>query len=310
MSIQSDRGLLQAYEFLKTGDPARAKPLLEDALADDLENGEILFTVRCVNYWTDRIADLATMDTPFERGESLILHWKQFITIVGKDSPAYERSMYAVRKGIFSLALENYQALCNEHNPSQKAEIFRKTGLCYKKLGEYETALSYLGEANTLVSGSPLVLAEMADCYALCGQDRNAKVLFREAFFIDAQKIDIQFLDSELINCLIESVSQKGFSGAVMQEWIPVYGVLYGVFNIKRELRAQEVGRLKQAIYALENELKDASSEPDIVIPRLINHYFWLIDHYVTVNAERAGINETLLKIKLLDIDVYDKYTM
>jgi len=90
-----------------------------------------------------------------------------------------------------------------------------------------------------------------------------------------------------------------------------VYGVLYGVFNVKRELRALEFGKLKQAIFALENELKDASAETrSVLVPRLINHYFWLIDHYVNVNDDKTRINEVLLKIKLLDTDVYNRYTM
>ena len=36
-----------------------------------------------------------------------------------------------------------------------------------------------------------------------------------------------------------------------------LYGVLWGIFNIKRELRSQEVGKLRQDIYALENEQKE-----------------------------------------------------
>lgn len=317
MNNQSDRGLIQAYEFLRNGDPASAKPLLEDALADDLENEEILFTIRCVNYWIDLIAKMSFIATPFERGERLITHWKHFVKdIAGCDATVYERSMYAIRKGVFTLALENYRQLLEDHHPLQKAEAFRKAGLCYKELGEYETALAHLSEANSLMEAvsripdSAAVLAEMADCYALCGQDDYAKVLFREAFFTGASKIDLVFLDSELIVRLAELVRQKGFSGAVLLEWIPVYGVLYGVLNIKRQLRPQEVGKLKQSIYALENELKDPAGEPEVLIPRLINHYFWLIDHYVTANDERSKINETLLKIKLLDNDVYNKYTM
>ncbi len=317
MNTQTDNGLLQAYEFLKIGDPARAKPLLEDRLEDDLENGEILFSIRCVNFWIDQIAQMHSIISPFDRGERLMLSWKHFITdIAGKDGARYERSMYAVRKGIFSLALENFKPQMEDHHPMKKADAYRKAGLCYKELGEYETALECLSEANSLlestimITDSAAVLAEMADCYALCGQDNYAKVLFREAFFIGATKVDLVFLSSELIVRLIDIVKQKGYSKEELQEWIPVYGVLYGVLNIKRQLRAQEVGKLKQAIYTLENELKDPAGDPQILIPRLINHYFWLIDHYVTVNDDRSKINETLLKIKLLDENVYNQYTL
>ena len=150
----------------------------------------------------------------------------------------------------------------------------------------------------------------MADCYALCGQEKTAKVLFREAFFIEPQKVDNSFLESELFCRLAERTAQAGYSGQALQEWIPVYGVLYGVFNIKRELRALEAGKLKQAVFALENELKESDKEPELLVPRLINRYFWLIDHYMTTNGDRARINEILLKIKLLDGSIYDMYTV
>jgi len=317
MSIQSDQILRHAYSLLISGDPVGAKTLLEDALADDLENAEILFTVRCVNYWTDIITRLAHNEPTFEKGDKLIDHWKRFIKDLSNGTtPIFEQSLNVIRKGIFSLALENFQIFLDDRKPLLRAEAYRKVGLCYKQLGEYESALICLSESNSLIENTVIttevasVLAEMADCYALCGQDNNAKVLFREAFFINANKIDLVFLESELILRLIEIVQKKGFREDVMKEWIPVYGVLYGVFNIKRQLKPQEVGKLKQTIYILENELKVPNSDPDLIIPKLINHYFWLIDHYVSSNDDRSKINETLLKIKVLDNDIHSKYTM
>ena len=64
------------------------------------------------------------------------------------------------------------------------------------------------------------------------------------------------------------------------------------------------------AVFALENELKESDKEPELLVSRLINRYFWLIDHYMTTNGDRARINEILLKIKLLDGSIYDMYTV
>ena len=60
-----------------------------------------------------------------------------------------------------------------------------------------------------------------------------------------------------------------------------------------------------------ENELKESGSNPAILIPRLINHYFWLVDYYVNSNDDgrtRASINEILLKIKYLDPKIHELY--
>ena len=180
--------------------------------------------------------------------------------------------------------------------------------MCYKKLGSYEIALRHLTEANSCLQGQASILAEMADCYALCGETKNAKMLFREAFYINAQQIDLVFLDSPLIRVLIEKVMDKGYTGEPLQEWVSVYGVLYGIFNVKRQLRAQEHLRLKQEVYARENEIKDPANNRAVLTPRLLNLYFWLIDFYEVTKDDVEKIKEVVLKIRLLDPEIYQLY--
>lgn len=310
MNTQSENEVSKAYDFLKSGDLKQAQTVLENVLPYNLGNEEILYTIKCIDFWSREFDKASQLSTAFEQGESIVSQWKQFTKLMERGGQYFERSIYAVRQGIFSRALDYYQSMFGENAPQPSADLYRKVGLCYKKLGDYETALKYLESANSILTDSATILSEMADCYALCGEEKTAKVLFREAFFIDPQKVDTTLLDSELICYLIKQTAKLGYGGAVLLEWIPVYGVLYGVFTVKRELRAIEIGKLKQSIYALENGLKEAGNDKEQLVPRLINHYFWLIDHYITVNEDRSRINETLLKIKLLDIGIYEKYTM
>lgn len=299
--------LTKAYGFLEAGKPEEAKQLLQAEAEADLDNKDIFFALNCCYFMINSLRQIESAEDFFERGEIIINEWKSFENTATRGSMPPE-ILFSARKGFFTLALENYSKLADEQDSKQRAEICRKIGLCYKKFGEYETAKNCLIEANSLSSGSAPILAELADCFALCGEERTAKVLFREAFFLDPQKIDFCFLDSELICCLIRKVSDKGYAGAALQEWIPVYGALFGIFSVKRELRSQEVGRLKQDIYAKENESKDPSSDSSVLTPRLINLYFWLIDHYVLTNAEPAKINQILLKIKILDPTIYSLF--
>ncbi len=300
--------ILQAYSLFRSGNPAEAKALLEPVLVYELENKEILFTISCCNFWIDVVNRAADIKDIFERGESYCNEWKTFTRFIKREKQTFDRTLFAVRTGVFSLALNCYNQLAGERDPVQKAEILRKTGLCYKKLGSYETARNCLTEANASRPGCASIIAEMADCYALCAEERQAKVLFREAFYIDPQKIDPDFLDSELIKCLIRNVSGKGFSGAALLEWIPVYGQLYGVFTVKRRLRPQEIARLKQEIYAKETEIKDPSAQAELLTPRLINLYFWLIDYYVSTNSSVSEINDIFTRIKILDTEIYELY--
>ena len=298
----------QAYSLIRSGNPAEAKALLNKALVYELENQEILFTIACCNFWIDAIERAKTLDDAFERGQSYCNEWKNFLQFLSREERTFDRALFAVKIGIFSKALECFNQLAAEKDQIQKAEILRKTGLCYKKLGSYETARGCLAEANNARPDNAAIIAEMADCYALCGDEKHAKVLFREAFYIDPQKIEPEFLDSELIQCLIRNVKQKGYSGAALMEWIPVYGQLYGVFTVKRKLRPQEIARLKQEIYAKETEIKDPSCQKELIAPRLINLYFWLIDYFVAANENVSKMNEIITRIKILDTEIYELY--
>ena len=307
MGIQSESALSQSYKIIENGNLRQAKTLLEDALTADLDNKDLVFAVHCCSFWESKIEPLQQLD-PFEYGESLINQWKQFRILLDHEKNPVEETVFVFKKLIYSLALEQYKKASDDHDVKLKAEIYRKAGLCYKKLGFYEDALKCLTESNNLVQDTSPVLAEMADCYDLCGETKLAKVLFREAFYIDPEKIDLSFLDSPLIKVLTDRTAEKKYTGAVLQEWIPVYGVLYGVFTVKRKLRSQEVGRLKQDIYAKENELKDPANDSSILTPRLLNMYFRLMDHYVLSKDNVSKINEVLLKIKILDPEVFKIY--
>ena len=140
------------------------------------------------------------------------------------------------------------------------------------------------------------------------GKTNAAKLFFREAFFIDASKIELDNLDSPLIFGLVEKVSEEGYKGEELQEWIPVYGRLLEIFNIKRTLKAQEVGKLKQDIYSRENEIKNPANNNKLIKPRLFNMYLWLIDHYIASKENVKRIKEIVLSIKLLDAGLYKRF--
>ena len=308
MDIQTEAELKVALGLLKQGNPLEAQKIISSLFEHDLESRELMYTNKCGIFWIDSINRLKSIEDPFERSANILLEWKNFQSYISRESTPYEPALFAVQQGFFKNALEEYKKMLDEKDPLQKAEIYKNTGICYKKLGDFENARAFLTEANKIYPNLSSVLAELADCYSLCGEDKFGKVLYREAFFADPDSIDLDFLDSELIKCLIEKTKSKGYSGKPLLYWIPVYGVLGGVFNIKRELTSQEVARLKKDIYAMENEIKDPSCNSEILIPRMLNCYFWLMDHYDLANENQAKINEVLLRIKLLDTAVYEMY--
>ncbi|WP_407396749.1 tetratricopeptide repeat protein [Treponema sp.] len=307
MSIQSDKALEEALKLIESCTFRQPLELLKDILPGELGDKRLVFAIKCCDFWA-KTDDSLSETSCFEQGEWLLNQWKKFQMILEFAEPDCDKIIYSFKKGIFSKALEVYSKANDEKDPKFKSEILRKTGLCYKKLGSYEMGLRFLTEANAMVPGQAQLIAEMADCYAFYGETKNAKMLFKEAFYMDARKIDLTFLDSPLIRVLIEKVEDAGHTGQALLEWIPVYGVILGIFNVKRQLKSQEVLRLKQEIYSKEGEMKDSSSNKDFLKPHLINLYFWLIDYYVLEKDSVSNIKEILLKLKLLDPEIHKLY--
>jgi tetratricopeptide (TPR) repeat protein len=299
----------KAYAKLKDSDAAAAFSLLEQALVMDIENEEIKHALKCVSWWLANLRRIDEIKDPYEKGGLLISLLKQYYVFLGQLDNEFEQCQYAVRYFVYQTALFFFKGLlgsqANQHDPG----LLLLVGRCYKGIGNYDEALNYLEQAVRFKREDAETLAEVADINALLAETKAAKALFREAFFIDPSKIDIRFLESGLIQHLRDQVAALGYSEELVREWIPVYGYLWGVFSIKRELKQMEVGRLKQSIFTLEAEYEANPARREVIKPRLLNRYFWLIDHYESSREDSSLIEETMLKIKVTDPDIYKKYT-
>jgi len=301
--------LKNAYDKLKAVDLNAACTLLEQALDLDYENEEIKHALKCVKWWLEYTRRIEEIKNPFEKGSQYITYLKPYNVFLEQFNTVYDQCQYAVRFFVFSRALFFFEGLLTSLANRQDPDLLLLTGRCYKGLGNYEEALNYLEQAVQIKREDAQTLAEVADINALLAQTKAAKALFREAFFLDPSKIDIRSLESALIQKLREKVCELGINEEDVCEWIPVYGYLWGVFSVKRELKQTEAGRLKQSIFSLEAEYEANPSRRAKLKPRLLNHYFWLIDHYEISREDSSLIEETLLKIKVTAPDIYNIYT-
>jgi tetratricopeptide (TPR) repeat protein len=282
---------------------------LEEALSIDFDNGEVVTSLKYVNFWKDRQDTVENIANTFEKGEYLLGQWKLFNGFVERVGDSSEQCLYAIRQHVFGQALHYFKELYKDSD-GEDTELLLRIGRCYKGKGDYDRAVSFLETAASSARENAEVLAELADVYAMVNEVQKAKAFFREAFFVSPQTVDLDSLESEMIDRLIKAVRELGYERPALEEWLPVYGVLYGVFTVKRELRSIEYGKLKQSIYALEREYNDnKNGEDDILVARLMNRYFWLIDHYVSTNEDRSKIDEVLLKIRAMSPKIYHQYT-
>jgi tetratricopeptide (TPR) repeat protein len=310
-----------AYETLKSGDENSALGFLKEALKVDFEHKEVLYALKCLNWWLEKLRRLDDFYGPFERGEYILSLWESYNAFLELIGNAFDSCQYALKRFVFTRALNYYLELLGDGTNQQDPALLLQAGRCCKGAGEWEEALRYIEQASRLRREDSAILSELADINALLGETRAAKVLFREAFYLDPLGIDLTGLESEMIRKLIDKIRDLGYSGNELAEWVPVWGCVWGIFSVKRELKPVELGRLKQSILSLENEYRnkngkasaDLSGDKSRVKPRLLNRYFWLID-YCEHNKDTTGlidkglIDETMLKIKLIDPLVHEHY--
>lgn len=306
---QIDQILSDVQVQIREGLFGEAEDRLENALEIDFEHPEVLATLKCCKFWKERIPKLEEIHDDFERGEYLMNQWVVFQDFLDRIEGPVNRELFVLRQWVFGTALVNYKRLLRT-DEQPDAELVLRIGRCYKATGDFVRALEYLESTGRKRREDAEFLAEIADCYALINEPKAAKAFFREAFFINPQKVRTAFLESGLITRLIARVREFGYAGKVSREWIPVYGVLLGVLNVKRELRPLEYGKLKQSIFSLEKRLQEEGidAEEGILVPRLLNRYFWLIDHYVNARENRQRVEEVLKKIKVIDENIYEEY--
>lgn len=305
-------GLQNVLALFERADLETAKNILSDLFNKDLSSPELTFTGWCCNFWMGCFRNIREADSSLEKGERLLYEWKVFSEGNSNREKIYYPAKNAISNGVFRVIKNYFEEAAILPENENNSDLFRKIGICLKKLGEYEKAVGFLQKANVVKGRDAAVLADLADCFALCGADRDAKVVFREAFYVSPQEIDLSFLDSSLILKILERVKKIEIDGKTFEEdevkaWLPVYAVLWGVFNATRVLTFKEFNSLKREIFMLENEQKNPSRVTSIGTARLLNLYFWLIDAAREM-SDTALINATLLKIKILNIDIYNAY--
>ncbi len=293
------------YERIRHRDIGDALSQLDRAYSIDFENNEVNALLRNLRFWETRWERLEGLEDPFEKGNYLLMQWERFLDWSDRKQDDVGRMGDALKQMVYGEALRWYGELVVDD--FSDTTLFMGMGKCYKGLGLYEEGARCFRKGVRHNKEDPVLLAQLADCCALMDITKEAKLFFREAFFLDPQAISLESLESGLIRRLIDKMREAKVREEEILEWVPIYGNIWGVFNVKRELRPIEYGKLKQSILSLQSESAQGRLG-NWITPRLLNRYFWLIDYYIDIGEDRKTIDQVLMSIKLLSPSVYKMY--
>ena len=304
-----EKHLNLAKDFLFSGEFTQSWDSFHDALTINFESVEAKSGMKIAGIWKERKTKLSNILDYFEKGEFLLREYTNFKKkYVPKHFIEMNHGIKSIEQWVFKSAFDCFKKYGELTNNEKNPDILLKMGCCVKILGDYGNAQELLEEAVNISKDNSAILAQLADVYSLIDEDKHSKLFFREAFFISPREIDLDTIESVMIKKIISELKNKNYSLQELKEWIPVYGTVLGLFYVKKDLKPIEVGKLKQRIYSLRNQISIGDIDKGILTPRLINHYLRLLEHLVAAKGDKNEIDEVLLNIKLFDHNIYNLY--
>jgi len=292
----------RSLELLKIGNLQDALFSFEEILKFHYSDLIAESGIKCCKFWIPRIHRFSSVEDGLQKGKLLIEEWNKFEVFIQSIKNIQQKVVNQLMCFIYNEALVSFKKdLIN--NKIVDIETLFIVAKAYKKMGDYQNSISYFEKIIECDRNNSQVLAELADCYALIDEIKKAKILFREAFFIDPSSIDIKSLESELIQKIIQKTIDNRISKGDLNYWIPVYAKVFNIFNIYRDLLPIEFGKLKQEIFYLEKNFN--LSEDGFYKARLLNCYFWLYDYYQIKKSDYKDLVDIENKIKNISIEIY-----
>jgi tetratricopeptide (TPR) repeat protein len=297
----------RAHKLLEEGNFSDAIDLFEIIAAENEGYPGVTDGIRAARFWLGRANKIKKYSNPYDKARLLLKEWRDFEKYMIKNSVKHGRSTAAIQKYIFGDIIESFTKAYNEGVAPDTA-ILVQIGDCFKKLGNFERAIDIFEYARSFDKEDPALLSKLGDCYFSIDETSKAKVLFREAFFIDPGLIELDCIESPFIHMLYKKTVQQIQDPAVSIYWVPVIAELSRAFNVKREPMKGEVDRLREEIQKLEAEYSTNKKRRDYIKPKLINHYFWLIDSLKIVGGSKKEIEASLGRINEIDAEVFSMY--
>lgn len=258
-------------------------------------------------FWINRKNKHNRHHNSYDKAKLLLKEWRDFEKYMTRNNIKYGRSAASIQKYIFSDIISSFTKAYNE-GIAPDTDILIQIGDCFKKLGNYEKAIDIYEYARSFNKDDPALLSKLGDCYFSINETPKAKVLFREAFFLDPGQIELECIESPFIHMLYQKTEAQVQNAEISMYWLPVIAEINSAFNVKREPKKGELDKLRSEIEKLENEYRANKRKRPYIEPKLINHYFWLIDTLKIIGGSKKEIEKLLQRIYEIDSKIYALY--
>ncbi len=296
-----------------------AATVFKEILKQDFANESAEIGGKCCNYWKIKIEKLKKEKdkkaySNYKTGCLLYEEWKKFILTFKSSRGTEALVLNCVMKYVLGLALEYLKKTESEGDASVNiVRLFALIGAIYKELMRFDDAVCYFQKVIQNDHFNADAYAQLGNCYELQDNERAAKIMMREAFFLNPAAVDLAKLDNSQLIAKISSVmKQYDIADETFVFWVPVYARVYNILDIKRELMTSEVARIQKEISNIKNELENNAgimknkNEAEKFKAILVMRYLWLYDYFLEKDNANDELKKVEARIKDLSFTVYN----
>lgn len=260
---------------------------------------------RICKFWINRQDILERIQFQRHRIKDFIDTWEKYEDFISKyglrESQAHWSTLIFMHNQLAYLMhhIDEIQVAL-DHDPG----IIRKFGEIFIQLQDWENAIQALESARSLKKDDAATLALLGEAYCQAENFYRGMAMFREAFFLDASSVPLSLIHCPRIREMITEMQEVGIKKEHYVEWMPVFSALYGVFNVKRSLSPHQLEELNRDTIQLEETYRN-NRDNAVILPRLLNHYLWLLDYYSVQEEDKLAVGEIVSRLKTLDPRLY-----
>lgn len=261
---------------------------------------------RTTKFWQNRIHSGASAKISTRPFRNIIEYWGEYERYADKHkmvkSLAHQGILQFVYKSL-TYAFPNTNSL--QVNLENDFKTITKVGEIFIKMEDWANATFAFETARAIKREDAHTLSLLGESYYQNKNIHRGLVMLREAFFVNPRRVPVDLLKSEPIQQSIKEMEDAGIRKEHQIEWLAVFATLYGFFPIKRSLSRKQLEELNQNTIKLEEAHKN-NNDHSHILPRLINHYLWLLDYYLFQEEDKTIRDQILGRIKTLDSRMHE----
>lgn len=301
-----------AYQLLSEGNFNEAVKKFDQLLNINPDYPGLVEGYRTARFWLNRKDELQHLAEGKATADFLMKQWEDFSHYAAEKEIFRSNAYTSIRHYIFFAASEHYKiAFQRQESPTDNFDLLLNLGVCFLTLKEYSRTVETLEYARSSYQSNAKLLSLLGEAYYQLDEKPKSLLLFREAFFINPDEIDLDMIQCEPITSLAQLIQKEQPNCKDLREWIPVYGYIAGLFFVRRHLNKQEVEVIKKDIYSLEINYQGMDAQrlqASNIVPRLINKYLWLFDYFEFQEYDHQNLGEIRSRLIQIDRQLFEGY--